>query len=320
MDSHRDEDVQVLLDQSGDVHAEDLDLSIQDDISMTRHKFNQIIAFRLGSFGLTGGPGRDVTDSIMMQKESLRYGVKRNCNISARKPKISSLKNGKSKYFIVRRLRGFGVPNQWSEDPLRHLPASPTPYDRLCMDLIKAKRFGNGYQKAKSSKMAMAAEAMRKKAAIKFSEREMPSMVLDIQRTKAGTVVDGYSRLPPTQHLDDVATRDMINQCLFHAINANNMHFSRITKLKKSYTEMEMKKNQMEDALKSAEVSMREQEAQHKAEIIAWEADIGKLREENWDLLNKNKELESKVQEMEKELQRFRDQEGPEEDDLARRA
>ncbi|KDP30295.1 hypothetical protein JCGZ_17165 [Jatropha curcas] len=83
------------------------------------------------------------------------------------------------------------------------------------------------------------------------------------------------------KHLNDVAIRDMINQCLFQAINANNMHFARIAKSKIGYTEMEVKKNQIEDALKSAEVSMREQEAQHKAEIDARDANIDKLREEN---------------------------------------
>ncbi|KDP26989.1 hypothetical protein JCGZ_22181 [Jatropha curcas] len=71
------------------------------------------------------------------------------------------------------------------------------------------------------------------------------------------------------KHLDDVATRDLLNQCLFQAMNANSMHFARISKFKPGYIEMEIKKNQMEDALKSAEVSRREQEAQHKAEIVA---------------------------------------------------
>ncbi|KDP29880.1 hypothetical protein JCGZ_18455 [Jatropha curcas] len=77
-------------------------------------------------------------------------------------------------------------------------------------------------------------------------------------------------------------------------------------------------KNEMEDTLKSAEVAMREDEAQHKLEIVAWDFDTDKLREENWSLLNKNKDLESKVKEMKKELQKLRGQEGSKEDNLAR--
>ncbi|KDP45910.1 hypothetical protein JCGZ_15470 [Jatropha curcas] len=149
----------------------------------------------------------------------------------------------------------------------------------------------------------------------------MPSMIPDIQRTEASTVVGATPfELPPSSASfkplrkrqrepvsvpPHVPSRSMDIRgyflhksdqiCLFKAINANSMHFARIIKLKIGCIEMEVKKNQMEDALKSAEVSMREQEAQHKAEIVARDVDIDKLREENWDLLNKNKELESKA-------------------------
>ncbi|KDP45542.1 hypothetical protein JCGZ_18779 [Jatropha curcas] len=67
--------------------------------------------------------------------------------------------------------------------------------------------------------------------------------------------------------MDDLVRKDFINQSLFHALNANNINFARITKLKGAYTEIEVKKIQMEDALKSAKVPIREQEAQHKAEL-----------------------------------------------------
>ncbi|KDP35803.1 hypothetical protein JCGZ_10439 [Jatropha curcas] len=108
-------------------------------------------------------------------------------------------------------------------------------------------------------------------------------------------------------------------------MSANSMHFARISKLKSGYAEMEIKKNQMDDALKSVKVSIREQEAQHKADIIAQEVEIEKFTEENWDLLNKNKELERKVKElesigkeMEKELQGLQEQEGTQQEDLAK--
>ncbi|KDP24239.1 hypothetical protein JCGZ_26644 [Jatropha curcas] len=58
--------------------------------------------------------------------------------------------------------------------------------------------------------------------------------------------------------MDDLARKDIINQCLFQALNANNINFGRITKSKGAYTEMEVQKIQMEDALKGIENSMRE--------------------------------------------------------------
>ncbi|KDP30363.1 hypothetical protein JCGZ_17092 [Jatropha curcas] len=85
--------------------------------------------------------------------------------------------------------------------------------------------------------------------------------------------------------MDDLTRKDFINQCLFQALNANNINFSQITKLKGSYTKMEVKKNEMEDALKSVEAAMREQKAQHKLEIATCYAKLERLKEENWDFL-----------------------------------
>ncbi|KDP31627.1 hypothetical protein JCGZ_14852 [Jatropha curcas] len=262
--------------------------------------------------------------------------AKNNYDIFAKKSKISFLKNWKSKYFIVKhpgeliKARGLvcvnlrqviaeGYPTCSSSGPMRPNPSIHEMAPK----------------KSKSSKMAKVAEAMKKKAATEGSGKEVPSVVPDTQPTGVDTSTGApQSKLPPLSptkygancslqeegpsreisrnclfpidtryydHLDDVAMRDLLNQCLFQAINANKMYFSRISKLKARYTEMEVK-NQMEDALKDAEVSMKEQEAQHKAEITAREAKIDKLREESWDLLNKNKELESKVKEMDGEL------------------
>ncbi|KDP21747.1 hypothetical protein JCGZ_03377 [Jatropha curcas] len=48
----------------------------------------------------------------------------------------------------------------------------------------------------------------------------------------------------------------------------------------------------MENTLKSAEAAVRGQEARHKADINARDAELEKLKEENWDLLAKNRDLE----------------------------
>ncbi|KDP35368.1 hypothetical protein JCGZ_10352 [Jatropha curcas] len=74
----------------------------------------------------------------------------------------------------------------------------------------------------------------------------------------------------------------------------------------------------MEDALKSAEATMRKQEARHKADIDARDAELEKLKEENWDLLAKNKDLESKAKEVDEELQGLRNMEGAIVKDLAK--
>ncbi|KDP46009.1 hypothetical protein JCGZ_14916 [Jatropha curcas] len=108
----------------------------------------------------------------------------------ANKSKISSLKNWKSKFFIVKHSGGFRIPNQWTTDPLRRQLASPTLYDEVCVVMIKARGLRSvdlkqviteGYltsspnstiipnpgmapKKAKSSKIMNVAEAMRKQA------------------------------------------------------------------------------------------------------------------------------------------------------------
>ncbi|KDP37763.1 hypothetical protein JCGZ_06442 [Jatropha curcas] len=69
--------------------------------------------------------------------------------------------------------------------------------------------------------------------------------------------------------MDDLARRDLTNQCLFQAINANNLSFGHITKLKGAYTTMEVKKVELEEALKSMDAAMRRQEALYKSEVDA---------------------------------------------------
>ncbi|KDP23011.1 hypothetical protein JCGZ_01695 [Jatropha curcas] len=82
------------------------------------------------------------------------------------------------------------------------------------------------------------------------------------------------------------SSREMARHCLFP------------TDLRRGYLEMEVKKNKLEDAPKSVEVSAREQEARHKVNVEAREAELDKLKEENWDLLVKNRDLESKRKEV----------------------
>ncbi|KDP34465.1 hypothetical protein JCGZ_11936 [Jatropha curcas] len=104
-------------------------------------------------------------------------------------------------------------------------------------------------KKSKGSKLAKVVEAMKKKAVAESSgKRETPN---------------------PTAPLIPIRPLDIRGYFM------QKYWFTRLSKLKSGYTEMEAKKNQMEDTLKDAEVSIREQE------------------------------LESKVGEMEGELQRF---------------
>ncbi|KDP27454.1 hypothetical protein JCGZ_19815 [Jatropha curcas] len=53
-------------------------------------------------------------------------------------------------------------------------------------------------------------------------------------------------------------------------------------------------------------------------ELAARDADLEKLKEENWDLLNKNKDLEDKVKEMGQGLEGFRTRRGSVAEDLAK--
>ncbi|KDP30429.1 hypothetical protein JCGZ_16668 [Jatropha curcas] len=161
-------------------------------------------------------------------------------------------------------------------------------------------------KKSKSFKMAKVAETMKKKANAGSLRKDVPSVVFDAQSIEVDTVAEvTRSELPPSSPMVESLRKRRTGPVE-----------KWLATLKTCYTEMEVKKNEMEDALKDAEVTMREHEAQHKAKINARDVDIDRLREENWDLLNKNKELESKVKEMKKELQKFYDQKGSEEDDL----
>ncbi|KDP24696.1 hypothetical protein JCGZ_26504 [Jatropha curcas] len=115
-------------------------------------------------------------------------------------------------------------------------------------------------KKSKSSKIAKVIEAMKKKAVAGISGNEAPSVVPDTQPIKVDAVVGvTHCKQPPLsplveplrkrqrevrvpvpspvppraldirsdflhnyfEHVDDVAIKDLINQCLFQAINAN---------------------------------------------------------------------------------------------------
>ncbi|KDP36491.1 hypothetical protein JCGZ_09499 [Jatropha curcas] len=125
----------------------------------------------------------------------------------------------------------------------------------------------------------------------------LPSRALDIQ----SYFIHKYRANCSLQ--EDGPSLEMAHHCLvpLDALNANNMNFARITKLKGGYTEMEVKMNEMEDVLKSAEVALREQEARHKADIDALDAELEKLKEENQDFLAKNKDFEGKDKHLEED-------------------
>ncbi|KDP21748.1 hypothetical protein JCGZ_03378 [Jatropha curcas] len=202
----------MLHDQSGDKHAGDMDLGVGEakgrkenvrianipldidegellDVCFTYNLSPDYKLIRPSEVMRVTEPLDG--DSITMYEESFRSGV--------RFPLSEPLKSFFNEYNITisrlypngLRLLGFGVPNHWSEDPLRHLLASPTPYDRNCVELIEARGLGSvnlrrviaeGYltctlsgpmrpnpsfssmapKKTKSSRMAKVSEVMKK--------------------------------------------------------------------------------------------------------------------------------------------------------------
>ncbi|KDP38302.1 hypothetical protein JCGZ_05188 [Jatropha curcas] len=292
MGSYSDEDIQVLADQSRDEYIEVVEFRVDEARD------------RKENIGVADIP------SDMMKASSLTYA-----------------------------LRGFGILDQWSNDPMRHLPASPTPKDQQHVDLIKARGLrsvnlrqviaesysvysptrplrphpspsGMASKKVKVSKMSKVAEAMKRKVEVEASDKGVPLMILDPQSIKGGAASEftqanhtpisssiESSKKRPNAHqfecMDDLAKRDFVNQCLFQALNANNLRLGRITKLKGAYTTTEVKKNELEDALKSIDTTMK-------------------------DFFESIKILEAENREGEDELQRLRDQEGSMEEDLAK--
>ncbi|KDP43355.1 hypothetical protein JCGZ_25460 [Jatropha curcas] len=179
-------------------------------------------------------------DSIMMYEESFRSGV--------RFPLSEPLKLFFNEYHItisqlhpnglrflcciieLARQDGYNVMartillNRWSEDPLRHVLASPTPYGQTCMELIKAMGLGcvnlrqvitKGYltylpsgpmrpnpsirrmapKKLKSSNMAKVAKVMKKKITAKGLGKEVPSEVPSTRQVE----VDVTARVAPSE-------------------------------------------------------------------------------------------------------------------------
>ncbi|KDP32690.1 hypothetical protein JCGZ_14746 [Jatropha curcas] len=106
--------------------------------------------------------------------------------------------------------------------------------------------------------------------------------------------------------LDDLGIKDLVNQSLFQAINANNFNYARIKRLKRAYMKMEVKRVELEEALKSLNSSMMEQEAQHKAELTAWDTKHKELQEDLRAQTEKIQALEGKNEELESENQRLR--------------
>ncbi|KDP34319.1 hypothetical protein JCGZ_12667 [Jatropha curcas] len=97
---------------------------------------------------------------------------------------------------------------------MRHLSASPTPEDRLCVELIKARGLrsvnlrptrpftspsGMAPKKVKGTKMAKVAEAMKKKALAESSNLGVPLVVLEPQPVDGGAIAD----LAYTEHTSE---------------------------------------------------------------------------------------------------------------------
>ncbi|KDP27107.1 hypothetical protein JCGZ_22039 [Jatropha curcas] len=267
----------------------------------------------------------------------------------------------------------FGIPNQWANDLMLHLPTSLTPKDQKCVDLIKTRglRSMNLRQVIVMSypvysptgplrpHPSASAEAMKRKAKEGSSDKGVQLVILDPQSVEGGaasepTQTDHTPMSPSTER----ARKDQ-GRCpflfLLHSLcgwqSSRNLsllfeevwaelqpsndgpsrEISRIAsslrifirlniwmtwrKLKCAYTTMEVKKNEMEDALKS--IAMKEQEAQYKAEIVAWDAELEKLHGENRALAERVKILEAKNQEEDYEHQRLWDLKGSMEEDLA---
>ncbi|KDP47015.1 hypothetical protein JCGZ_10742 [Jatropha curcas] len=103
----------------------------------------------------------------------------------------------------------------------------------------------------------------------------------------------------------------------YQAINANNINHACIKKLKGGYTKLEVKKVELEEALKSLDSTMKEQETRHKTEIEALNVEHEKLWEDSKVQAEKIKVLEAKNQELENKLKGFQGQEGSMEEDFS---
>ncbi|KDP25913.1 hypothetical protein JCGZ_22984 [Jatropha curcas] len=182
----------MLHDQSGDEHIGDMDSGVGEARAMKENVRITDVPFDIDEGELLDAcftynllqeykliqPSEGMSVIEPLDRDSI-IDAKNNCNIFSNKSKIFSLKNWKSKYFMVKYPGGFGVPNHWFEDLLCHLSASPTSYEQTCVELIKARGVGS--------------------VNLMSSGKEACSIVLDTQPTEVDTAVGvTHSELPPS--------------------------------------------------------------------------------------------------------------------------
>ncbi|KDP23834.1 hypothetical protein JCGZ_27123 [Jatropha curcas] len=189
MSSYRDEDVQVLHDQSRDENFEDIDSGSGEVKGRNEN-------VRIADVPSDIDEG-ELLDICFMYSIAPEYKfIRPSGNMRVIEPLDEDS-------IMIE----FEVPNRWSNDPLRHLLASLTPYDRICVDLIKARGLaavnlrsviavGMAPKKTKSSKMAKVAEAMKKQAAADSLGKEVPPTVPNPQPTKTEAILGGSHSKP----------------------------------------------------------------------------------------------------------------------------
>ncbi|KDP45976.1 hypothetical protein JCGZ_11879 [Jatropha curcas] len=188
-------------------------------------------------------------------------------------------------YFLQERNNcGFGVSNQWSDDPLCHLPASPTPEDlRLC-GVDKGHRInicgleaGMAPKKAKGSKMAEIAKAKKKKAKESRSNQGLP--LNDHPSREMFRHCLFHVDTQQFKCMDDLGIRDLANQSLFQAINANNPNYASIKKVKRGIHADGSEEGSVRGSLEESKLHNEGVRAQYKAKLAIRDTEYEELQE-----------------------------------------
>ncbi|KDP25974.1 hypothetical protein JCGZ_22704 [Jatropha curcas] len=204
---------------------------------------------------------------------------------------------------------------------MRHLLASPTPEDQQYVDLIKARglRSVNLRQViAESYPIYSPSGPLRPHPSPSGMVAKKVKAILDRQSIEGGATSEptqaDHTPISPSIELSrkrprkvsilippplpsmgckalDIRAYFLKKYGLNYSLqNDEPSHeiFGRITKLKGAYMTMEVKKNKMEDALKSIDTTMKEQKVQCKAKIVAQDVELEKLHGENRALVEKD--------------------------------
>ncbi|KDP46448.1 hypothetical protein JCGZ_12931 [Jatropha curcas] len=283
MGSSGDDDVQMLHDQFGDEHAANIDLGVGEAKG------------RKENVRITGVPSH-IDEGELLDARGLGF-------------------------VNMRHVIAEGYPTCYPGGPMRPNPSfsemAPKKYKSFKMaKVIKAmkKKVVAGISGKEGPSVVLDTQPIEVDTAVGVTHSELPPSsppVEPLRKRQREVPIHVPSHVPPraldirsyflhkygvTCNLwEDEPSREVAHHCLFPTDASYFEHLDDITKLKIGYTKMKVKKSHMEDALKGVEVTMREQEPEHKAEIATQDADVDRLREENWKLLNKNKELESRA-------------------------